>query len=79
MTAPTKLPHTTFPGGHRIHYLDRGCSVLCVDCANEEPPGDRGSFFPFIEWEGDGVYCDKCDKHFDSEHGLIEEDEGDNK
>ena len=70
-------PHTAFPGGYSILYLDQsprgigGCGdVLCPKCAEELHAAEpRLDLTPFIHWEGPADQCANCNKDLPSEYG----------
>ena len=58
-----RLPNYAFPGGYPLFYFDKGDSVLCPECANEEEslPSEAD-----INYEDDSLYCDECSRRIES-------------
>jgi hypothetical protein len=68
------LPNFAWPGGYPLAYLDAENNILCPDCANENDPYSVMLVEYDINWDDDGLYCDRCGKQIESAYGENTED-----
>lgn len=62
------LPHTAWPGGYPMYYVDDKNCVLCPDCANKDGYGFEIVAYD-INWEDENLYCDDCNEKIESAYG----------